>query len=272
MAKKPPHILLIDLSNLLCRIYYRKKCSAPGDLPQYVLPAIKGAVREWDADYVILVADPVEGESFRYRLYDDYKHALSAKEEGITAKLLTQTVLPYLDEWGLEVVWDEEHEADDCIASLAKRITHSGGVVSILSGDRDLWALVRDGKVRCLYPEKGQEHVVREKSILSVLGVSASQILALKLLAGDKSDNIYRVGHWDRTKTPYGFTEKRAAELLAEYGSIRGIMQNLDALPQREREWLEHDSGGLNDKAKLIRMVDIVPLKVDMKRATVEGL
>ena len=79
------------------------------------------------------------------------------------------------------------YEADDLIATYAKKITEIGAKVTIISSDKDLMQLV-SSKVRLFDPMKSKE--IGEKEVIEKFGVKPNQVIDVQSLAGDSSDNI----------------------------------------------------------------------------------
>ena len=99
----------------------------------------------------------------------------------------------------------EDYEADDLIATYAKKITDAGAKVTVISSDKDLMQLVSD-KIRLYDPMKSR--VIGEKEVLEKFGVKPSQVIDVQSLAGDSSDNVPGVP---------GIGVKTAAELINKY-------------------------------------------------------
>ena len=119
---------------------------------------------------------------------------------------------------GFAVVGAEGFEAEDVIATLAAR---SPGPVAIVSGDRDLFALVRDPDVYVLYPQTGVSKlvVVDEAEVTRRYGIPGRTYGDFALLRGDPSDGLPGVK---------GIGEKTASKLVATYGSLAGILAARD--------------------------------------------
>jgi 5'-3' exonuclease len=115
---------------------------------------------------------------------------------------------------GIAVVGAMGYEADDVIATLAAR---EPAPIEILSGDRDLFALVRDPDVRVLYPAKGVRdlEVVDEAVVTRRYGIPGRAYGDFALLRGDPSDGLPGVR---------GIGEKTASKLIAEYGSLDALL------------------------------------------------
>jgi 5'-3' exonuclease len=130
-----------------------------------------------------------------------------------------------LDALGVAVLGAEGYEAEDVIATLAAR---ASGPVEIASGDRDLFALVRDPDVKVLYPLHGVTTLleVDEGEIRRRYGIPGRAYLDFALLRGDPSDGLPGV---------VGIGEKTATQLLARYGSLDAILAATDLSPTLAR-------------------------------------
>lgn len=122
---------------------------------------------------------------------------------------------------GIPVVGLDGYEADDVIATLALR---EPGPTEIVTGDRDLFQLVRDPDVRVLYPRRGvtEMDVVDESWVSAKYGIPGRAYADLAILRGDASDGLPGVR---------GVGEKTAASLIAKYGSLEGVVTAADERP-----------------------------------------
>jgi DNA polymerase-1 len=118
-------------------------------------------------------------------------------------------------------------EADDLIATLATRLHNEQDLqVTILSGDRDLLQLVHDDHIVVeLFKNGGGETThMNESAVIEKYGLKPAQIVDLKGLVGDPSDNIPGV---------HGVGEKTATPLLKEFGTVEGVFDNLVIVPEK---------------------------------------
>ena len=122
---------------------------------------------------------------------------------------------------GIAVVGAAGFEAEDVIATLAAR---ARGRVDIVSGDRDLFALVRDPRVRVLYPLTGVTKLleVDEAEITRRYGIPGRAYGDFALLRGDPSDGLPGVP---------GIGDKTAARLIAEHGSVAALLAAANLAP-----------------------------------------
>ena len=128
---------------------------------------------------------------------------------------------------GVDFVGVADFEAEDVIASWTARA--AGQTVDIVSGDRDLFALVRDPHVRVLYPEKRGLTVIDEAEVTRRYGVPGRLYADFAILRGDPSDGLPGL---------MGVGDKKAAELVSRYDGIEGLMGS-GRLKDAERDYLE---------------------------------
>ncbi len=183
------------------------------------LGMLEGLVAQHDPDFICCAADDDWRPEWRVELIDTYKtHRAEpgSAQEQAEDLLAPQTPLIFeiLAGCGIPVVGHPGYEAEDVIGTLAERAL---GRVAIVSGDRDLFQLVRDPDVVVLYPRRGvsQVDVVDETYIQTKYQIPGRAYRDFALLRGDPSDGLPGVR---------GVGEKLAAALLARYGSLDGIL------------------------------------------------
>lgn len=157
---------------------------------------------------------------FRAEISADYKAGRPPTPE----ELIRQAALApdILDAMGVSVLQVDPWEADDLIATAARRVEEMGGSVVILSSDKDLLQLVSD-RVSVLRPGRGGRpgRMVGRGEVAGELGVSAGQVADYLALAGDSSDNI---------PGAKGIGPKTAVRLLGEFRSLEGIYASIDSV------------------------------------------
>ena len=127
---------------------------------------------------------------------------------------------------GIEVIGMPGYEAEDVIATLAAQIS---GTVEIASGDRDLFALVEDPRVRVLYPEKSGLTVIDEAEIVRRYGIPGRRYADFAILRGDPSDGLPGLR---------GVGAVGAAAMIRRHGDIAGVLRERELRPA-DREYLE---------------------------------
>ncbi len=180
-----------------------------------------GVVVAWDA-----------GMSGREETYELYK-AQRPPRPGLLAEQWPN-LMPLVEAFGYTNVRVEGYEADDVIGSLARRAQEQGIPVMVVSGDRDVYQLVGDG-VKVMSTSRGvtDTKVYDREAVIERYGVPPELVTDLIGLKGDTSDNIPGVP---------GIGDKTAAQLLQEFGSLEGVLANVDKVsgPKRKQNLLEH--------------------------------
>lgn len=155
---------------------------------------------------------------WRVDLVASYKtHRLAAENEAVdeTVDRQTELIVRILRLARVAAAGAPGCEAEDVIATLVKRIR---GRISIVSGDRDLFQLVRDPDVVVLYPKRGVSDLIRidEAEIARRYGVPGRAYADFAVLRGDPSDGLPGVR---------GVGEKSASMLVAKYGSLEAVVE-----------------------------------------------
>jgi len=157
---------------------------------------------------------------FRVALLPEYKSARVATGDEPADEVGPQilVIAELLRELGISIANASECEAEDVIATLTTKIE---GPIEIVSGDRDLYTLVRDPRIRVLFTVKGVTELaaVDQAWIHAKYGIPGDRYLDYAILRGDPSDGLPGVR---------GIGEKTASQLLAKYGSLDAILAAKD--------------------------------------------
>lgn len=155
-----------------------------------------------------------------------------------------------LDAFGITTVAAADHEAEDVIATLVERL---GGPAEIVTGDRDLFALVSDARdVQVMYTLRGVSDLakVNEGYVRAKYGIPGDRYYDYAVLRGDPSDGLPGV---------HGIGEKTASFLVAKYGSLDGILAATD-LSNVIRAKLRADADYLAAARKVVWMARDAPV------------
>ncbi len=160
----------------------------------------------------------LKAPTFRHKAYDGYK----AGRKPMPDELAMQ--LPYVKELlralGVKVIECEGYEADDILGTLAHACDVSGNECIIATGDRDSFQLITD-RVYVNLASTKEDILYTPAKILEVYGVTPAEMLEVKALMGDSSDNIPGVA---------GIGEKTALSLIQKYNSIENIYRDINAV------------------------------------------
>ena len=188
---------------------------------------------EEQAQYLAVAFD-MKAPTFRHKIYADYKGI----RKGMPDELREQVPLikEILGAMNIPMMMLEGYEADDLIGTVSLSASEAGMDVRIVSGDRDLLQLASDTVcVRMPRTKQGKSEIedFYAKDVLEQYQVTPAQIIDLKALMGDASDNIPGIP---------GVGEKTAAKIIAAYGSVENAYEHLDEItPPRARTSLtEH--------------------------------
>ena len=172
------------------------------------------------------------GMSGREKVYEPYKAQRSSRPDLLREQW--PHLAPLADAFGFANVRVEGWEADDVIATLAVQASEHEIPVMIVSGDRDAYQLVNDG-VRVMSTSRGvtDTKIYDTAAVIERYGVPPELVPDLIGLKGDTSDNIPGVP---------GVGEKTASQLLQKYGSVDGVLDNIDEIsgPKRKQNLTEH--------------------------------
>lgn len=191
------------------------------------------------------------GGNFRHNIYPKYKANRPKKPEALQLQLqmMHEAALAY----GLPAITAPNYEADDLIASYAKRGSEAGMKIVIVSSDKDLMQLVRNNPpVKMFDPIKNQS--LGTADVVKKFGVSPDKVVEVQALAGDAVDNVPGIA---------GIGVKTAAKLINQFGSLEEVLKNPDLMPSvRLRQAIrEHSEEAVLSK-KLVQLYQDVPLPV----------
>jgi len=218
--------MLVDYSSLLFRAYHAMPDSVPMQGVYGFLNMLARLLRDRRPAHLGIAVDDDWRPAFRTDALPSYKaHRVSDEPDPVAPQ--EEIGRELLEALGIAVVGADGFEAEDVIATLAAR---AGEPVEVVSGDRDLFALVRDAApaVTVLYPVRGVSEVtvVDEAEITRRYGIPGRAYLDFALLRGDPSDGLPGVA---------GIGEKTATKLIAEHGSLDALLaaRNLPAAVAR---------------------------------------
>ena len=210
--------------------------------------------------YIAVTFD--KGRTFRHDLYPDYKaHRVKMPEEMRSQMARVRQVVAALD---IPVFEQEGYEADDILGALAAQAAAQAVDTLIVTGDMDLLQLI-DAHTRVLTSRwRFSDTVVYDLDAVNRrYGLSPAQLVDLKALMGDKSDNIPGVS---------GVGEKTALRLLQKYGSLEGIYEHLDDVQARFRNKLAAGQDLATLSRRLGTIVRDAPVQLDLEACRVHSL
>lgn len=257
-------IVLIDGNSILNRAFYgimgNKMLTTPdGKYTNAVygfLAILFKVLEDIEPEYLMVTFD-LKAPTARHKLYDGYK----ATRKGMPNELAEQMPIlkDILKSMNIKVIEKEGYEADDVLGTMAKRAEKDGFDVTIVSGDRDTFQLTSNRvKVRIPHTKMGktETETFGREEVLKKYGVTPKQLIEVKGLQGDTSDNIPGVP---------GIGEKTALELVKKYKTIDGIYEAIekgedDLKPKAKERLLEN-----KELAMLSRTLGTINLEVPIE-------
>jgi len=253
MTDNQQTLVLIDGHALAYRAYFGMPAtfSTSDDEPTHAVYGFTNMIlavwKEYNPDYFIVTFD--RGDTFRHNMYADYK----ATREKMPGDLRTQIerIEQLVKAFNMPVFTKENYEADDLLGTLANQAAARGIEALIVTGDRDAFQLVAPNiKVIISGRKFADREVYDEARVQERYGVTPKQLIELKGLVGDSSDNIPGVK---------GVGEKGGAKLIQQYNTLEGIYDNLDQIAKGTRAKLEAERESAFLSRDLGRIITDVP-------------
>ncbi len=236
MAEAAPELFLIDGNSLAYRAFFalpESIATADGRPTNAIYGLASMLVKIIDEHHpggVIVAWDA--GMSGREVTYDLYKAQRPSRPDLLREQW--PHLMPLVEAFGYTNVRVEGYEADDVIATLARRAREQGIPVMVVTGDRDAYQLVGEG-IRVMSTSRGitETKVYDREAVIERYGVAPELVTDLMGLRGDTSDNIPGVP---------GIGEKTAAQLLQRFGSLESVLDNIEEVSgtKRKQNLIEH--------------------------------
>ena len=263
----PGRYLLIDGHSLTYRAFFAlppEMATASGQVTNAVFgftSMLTHVLKDLRPDGVLVAFDRSE-PTFRHEKEPAYKAQRESSPEILRQQV--GLVREVLDVLGIPTVDAAGWEADDLIATAARKLAAQGSEAIIVTGDRDSYQLVEDPYIKVLYNKRGVSDyaLYDEQGILDRTGVTPRQYPEYAALRGDPSDNLPGVP---------GVGEKTAAKLITTYGGLDGIFAHLDAQTPKLRESLGLHEERARANYDLMLLRDDAPLEgIDLENLKVE--
>lgn len=214
-------ILAIDGNSIMNRAFYGIKMLS--NSKGFFTNAITGFLNIYIKEFsevepdCVAVAFDLKAPTFRHKRVSSYK----ANRKGMPPELAQQMPLikKILTAMGITIIECEGYEADDILGTLSDIFKNEGDECFIVTGDRDSLQLVSNNTTVRLATNKGTL-IYDTAKVKEVYGLEPWQLIEIKALQGDSSDNISGVA---------GIGEKTALSLIQQFSSVDGIYENLDS-------------------------------------------
>jgi DNA polymerase-1 len=255
-VSEKPTLMLLDGNSLAYRAFYAlpaenfKTKSGLTTNAVYGFTAMLINLMRDESPTHIAAAFDVSRQTFRSERFPEYKATRSATPDEFRGQIdITREVLTAM---GITALSEPGFEADDIIATLATQADESGYRVLVVTGDRDALQLV-NSDITVLYPIKGVSTLTRytPEAVMEKYGLTPEQYPDFAALRGDPSDNLPGIP---------GVGEKTAAKWIVEYGSLQGLVDNVEEVRGKVGESLRANLSTVIMNRELTHLVRDVPL------------
>ena len=221
-------VVAIDFNNFFFQSYYGEKLyNSKGNNINAIKTfffKLKNIKDSLNPDYLVLCNDLSRERTFRRKLYKEYKANRKPKDDDAVYQMRCVEQLCSL--LGFPFINKEEYEADDIMGMISKYCNENDLQCILVSSDRDLYQLV--GSNVYVYSPRLKEYI-DDGWLMENYGVTPEQWIELKILQGDRSDNIPGIN---------GIGEVSALKLIKEYHTIEGIYNHLGYLKPKLKQLL----------------------------------
>ena len=271
--KNMSKLVLIDGNSILNRAFYgimgsKMLTTKDGKYTNAVygfLAILFKVLDDTKPDYIAVAFD-LKAPTTRHKMYEGYK----ANRKGMPNELAEQMpiVKEILTDMNITIIEKETYEADDILGTLSKTAEKKGIDVVIVSGDRDTFQLASNKvTIRIPHTKVGKTEVdyFDEEAIVEKYGIKPKQLIEVKGLMGDTSDNIPGVS---------GIGEKTALELIKKYKTIDGLYKAIDEkkddlkpktkeklVNDKEMAYLSRTLGTINREVPLDNKIEDLKIK-----------
>lgn len=243
-------VVLIDGNSFCYRAFFavRELRNSKGEPTNAIfgfISILEKLFKDVNPDGVAVMFD-LKGPTFRHKRYENYKIHRSPMPEDLVVQM--PVIKEVVEAMNIPIYAKEGYEADDVLATIAKKLEAKGHEVFIVTGDKDALQLVNK-KIKILNPQK-ENFIYDEKAVKERYGVTPAQIIEIMALMGDSSDNIPGVP---------GIGEKTASKLIMEYGDLETVLKNKSKIPGDK---LKENLKNYEDQARLSRELAEIDTKV----------
>lgn len=252
-------LYLIDATALCYRAFYAlgalsTSFGQPTNAVYGFLNMLRKIIKEHKPDYLAACFD-VSRDTFRLKKFKDYKAQRPPMPDGLSTQI--PLIKEIIKGYGIALFEKEGFEADDIIATLAKKARQKALDVVVISSDKDMLQLVDEG-VEVYSPYKDEGIYYDTFKVKERFGVDPELIPDIIALMGDSVDNIPGVK---------GIGEKTAIQLITEYGSLERLLESKEKIKQEKlREALGSSEEMIRVNYELAKLDSGVDIDFDQER------
>ncbi|MDL2289363.1 DNA polymerase I [Clostridia bacterium OttesenSCG-928-F22] len=253
-------LVAIDGNSLMYRAYYalppmNNQSGEPTQAVYGFVSMLLKVLEMFEVEYLAVAFDE-KGKTFRHKQYDAYKAGRKPTPEDLIPQFPLLKEL--LKEMGIQTYSMEGYEADDILGGFAALAERNGVEALLVTGDRDALQLISD-TTHVLLTKKGISETTEctVEWLKEELGLTPGQIIDLKALMGDASDNIPGIA---------GVGEKTALKLLHEYGTVENVLENAANIKGKMGEKIANGKEAALISKQLATIDSAVPIEFDLQQ------
>nr|MDD5837715.1 DNA polymerase I [Eubacteriales bacterium] len=251
-------LLVLDGNSIINRAFYGIKLltTKQGDYTNAIYGFLNMMLKFEDMckPDAVAVAFDMHAPTFRHKMYDEYKAGRHAMPDELRTQMpVLKNILHLL---GIKTIECEGWEADDILGTLARVCRENGNACYLATGDRDSLQLAHDG-VKVLLAKTKSTDIMDEQAIYDEYGVEPHDLIQVKALQGDSSDNIPGV---------QGIGPKTALDLISRFKTVDYIYENIDTIDIKDgvRNKLKNNKDNAYLSLKLGEIVTDAPINTDI--------
>lgn len=255
MPKK--RLFLIDGNSFCYRAYYaiRGLTNSKGQPTNAIygfITMLNKIVKDNSPD-MLAVAFDLKGPTFRHKKFEEYKIHRKPMPDDLVSQM--SHIKELVRAYSIPLYEVQGYEADDVLATLAKKAEERDIDTFIVTGDKDALQLVNSNiKV---YSTHKDGFIYDAARVKETYGVDPERMIDIMSLMGDATDNIPGVK---------GIGEKTAVELIGEFGSLDNLLKNVDKVKSESRKKMLKDNIDMARLSRDLAVLDTeVPIKIDFK-------
>ncbi|PIP20882.1 MAG: DNA polymerase I [Candidatus Omnitrophica bacterium CG23_combo_of_CG06-09_8_20_14_all_40_11] len=248
-----PKLFLIDATAFCYRAFYAigrlsTSFGQPTNAIYGFINMLNKVLKEKKPQFLAVCFD-VSRNTFRLKKFAEYKIKRPPMPDELSGQI--PLIKEVISAYGITIFEQEGYEADDIIATLAKKAKEKGVSTTVVSSDKDILQLV-DDDITVFSPYKDEGIIYDEKKVSERFGVGPKMITDIIALMGDDADNIPSVP---------GIGEKTAASLIKEFGSVEKLLSNIDKIKSEKIKIAIKDN---IDTVKLNKELAVLDKKIDL--------
>ncbi|MCX5613808.1 DNA polymerase I [Bombella saccharophila] len=259
VTSKNTHLVLVDGSGFIFRAFFAiPPMTNPEGVPVNAVYGftnmLSRLIKEHEGQPMAVIFDAGR-KTFRNDIYPEYKAHRPEPPEDLRPQF--DLIRQATDQFGIPAIELPGWEADDLLATYARLVVEQGGNCTIISSDKDLMQLVREG---VMLKDPMKQKPIGLAEVEAKFGVTPDKVVDVQALMGDSTDNVPGVP---------GIGPKGAAQLINEYGSLEAVLEAAPGMkPSKRRQNLIDHAEGARISRQLVLLADdvAVPTPVDELR------